>query len=485
MASHRASLTAALADQRSLSQKVQADAHQTELINALRVQRARLKGDYGVMDGALPDVHPGMSASDIALAQSRMDGLTQLHQSRAGASPTVPTGSAPAGPSPVDAQLATQARTAGLAVAGASPTAIGASGAVPITAPAVPDLPARTALETAVDQLPMQNGMRPHVTQTGAGLVATVNSQSGPREVAVSPTFEQMMHARTGGKWGSMTIPQRAQWLRSNPAPSPSGEVTDRGAGAFDYRGERVLGEKTLTGGVRTPGGDRRTPETYEYIRRHDTMGGDAIRQKYGGDPTKNGVRFVHPADAALPAPDASPQPVAVNGVSPASAHNDVNTGGNAPTVPAPTSNVATTSPTPAAPTAGNPLAAVSTPPAPTGTDQAKAAVAGLSGSNVLAEPIKKFASYFGNLVQGGVAPAPVAGNPVTPPVPSSPIPAGGIQQTKNVAFQASAASGVNPVDAAESLDRASSPLAEFAKNPQDAAFKKRLTSPTAYNDGK
>ena len=61
--------------------------------------------------------------------------------------------------------------------------------------------------------------------QTGAGYEALVNSGGGPRWVAFSPTFDQLMHARTGGQWQNWSPAQRSQFLRGqNVTPSPAAQ---------------------------------------------------------------------------------------------------------------------------------------------------------------------------------------------------------------------------------------------------------------------
>jgi hypothetical protein len=469
-----------LATEKAAAHQMQQEQHRAELVAALRNQRANLIKN-GAMESALPVVHGEMSAKDIADATIRMDGIAQAQQRRISSQATSAT------PNTNSAgKVSAAVQNAGNAMAGAVtgiPVPGTSPGQTPLRSPAV-NTPGseRTPLEKAVDAIPFPNGMNPHVTQTGAGLVSTVQTHSGPREVGVSPTFDQVMHARTGGQWQTWTPQQRAQWLRENPAPS-TGEVTDTGAGAFDYRGERVLGQKTLQTGegtARTPGGDRRTTEAIEYDPRYDTMGGAKIAEKYGTPGGENGVRFVHPADVQTASPSAG------TGASSSPQHGSFfDSLSDMPAAPAAAANATA----PQSPFAGiNPAElmgssnAAQEPPI-TGADQLKAAeqakakqMSDVAAQDAAFQAKQKDASDAQRAQQINAQPAPQSlpqqkeemdkGNPEY----GSP---GTILFGENTAAP-------TPLGTTSMQEN---PLDRFATSPQDAEFKKRLTD-TSVNDG-
>lgn len=433
----RPTLQDTVRQQQVVARQLQNQAYRAQLTNAMRAQRAQLVSD-GVMDGALPPIHDNMSAVDMAKAQTRMDGIVKA---RANVAATKVTPAANSAAVSTAAQGAQVAGNAAAAAAGVPP------GARPLSPPAVPLAGgSQTPLEKAMATVPGSNGMTVDARQTGAGMVTTVPSASGPREVAVTPTFEQSMHARTNGAWAGMNPQQRAQWLRSNPAPS-TGEVTDTGAGAFNERGDRVLGQATNQTGpgiARTPGGQNRTTDAIEYDPRMDQLGGEAIAKKYGGDAAPHGVRFVHPADAT---PDPG-QTAAVNGISPASAHNDINTG---------------------TATAANPLAATLTPPAgapPTGTAPAVTAAPAAAPETA-----------------GPPAPAPAPGSPdFTGPL------TGAEQLQAAQAAQVSSQAAVDKTNAADAAAKQDADAAQKAQQiqaqPPPTTHKEMEENPNYQNTG-
>lgn len=108
----------------------------------------------------------------------------------------------------------------------------------------------RHPMMKAMQEVPFANGMKlPPDTdpksfqQDGAGYSVVVDSQGGPRRVAVTPSYDQIMHSRTGGQWQTWTPDQRRQYLQQNPATSPQGtRVSDpRDAKVMDPNGPGTI----------------------------------------------------------------------------------------------------------------------------------------------------------------------------------------------------------------------------------------------------
>lgn len=323
-------------EQRRLANRAAADAARMKQVAALQAERDKLL-KMGIMDGEMPRVHDQMSPADMTAAARRLSAVAASADSRnpQGSS----TGAAPAAANPT-AQIAQHLAanppatkppnnpsgapggTIETPFAFMAPPPLAMATEPPPPAPA--PLDTRTPLERAVSEVPFESGMTADVRQTGAGLVTTVPGSKGPRgfgdrEVAVSPTFEQVMHAKTGGAWAGMTPPERAQWLRAHPVTNPMdpGEVTDPGLTAPDLRGMR--------GGVTAAG------PTQFYDPREDTRGTGglggmltSIEDQYGGGKRGSVLppKVSAPPAATLPL---SPAPVtgnpAVPGVPPPAAN--------------------------------------------------------------------------------------------------------------------------------------------------------------------
>lgn len=261
----------------------------------------------GALPGSLPPIHSAMSADDMQRANIRMSGIAAA---RANAAPPPPP-QVVAGNDPASAAFREAARADGAMkqVGPGAPAAVAAPGE-------------RTPLETALATVPNHQGVTVDARQTGAGMVTTFPGSGGPngfgaRDIAVNPTFEQIMHAKTGGQWQNMTAPQRAAWLRANPAQPPlnadnAGVVTDTGRTAPDAKGVSTL---------QTPNG-----VVNEYDPRNDKVNSvngvtgpaavdRSIEQRYGRGVPGTITQPAAPNPLAPPAPAVPAIPVVSPGV--------------------------------------------------------------------------------------------------------------------------------------------------------------------------
>lgn len=142
------------------------------------------------------------------------------------------------------------------------------TGAGSAPAPAGPATPPLNPMLSAMQKHPFANGMtlpqnmNPSTfRQTGAGYETLVNSAGGPRWVAVSPTLDQAMSARTGGRWDSLSPAQRGQYLRSGalpPEPVAAQQFTSAQAGGDSPQKPALSGDSAK---VTVTGGDGKPPQ--------------------------------------------------------------------------------------------------------------------------------------------------------------------------------------------------------------------------------
>lgn len=106
----------------------------------------------------------------------------------------------------------------------------------PPQAPAQPAQPAQQEdpLVKAVKNVPFGNGVtvgqNSNVQHTGAGVQVQVQSESGPRWVAVTPNLQQIMSSKTGGQWDNWTPKQRNLFMRGgDPNKEPAATTTAGG----------------------------------------------------------------------------------------------------------------------------------------------------------------------------------------------------------------------------------------------------------------
>lgn len=270
----------------SLAKRAQEAQHRSDLVDALMRQRADLL-QSGVDESHLPRITRDMSPRDLVTAQGRLssmggrtgttgtvDANGKLRTATApdagritGAPLPVPAGGIvrqPAAAAPavkpalkplVTAENAPQpGAAAGGRSANLIPTSLSA-GLPPVADRATPTLnnptaepvAARNAMKDAMVRLPFANGQSlppdAAVSTGGAGTTVQVQGQNGPVAVGVQPTMEQAMQAKTGGKWSSMSPKERGDYLRAGVAThipfsgGGGGTVLSTGEGQANFRG--------------------------------------------------------------------------------------------------------------------------------------------------------------------------------------------------------------------------------------------------------
>lgn len=502
MATHTArnsNILAAYQAQKQLSAMAQQDIAKANIFSALRKQRGEMIA-AGVMPSAIPAFDENSNANDLFAAQTRMNGIQQARGMAVDPANRL-TRDAATGKVMLPARSDTAAVPAAVTAPAGKPaasvsappladreaeTGLGAvdtGGASPLagtlTPPAV-NLPGgRTALESAMDKVPFSNGVSAAgATQTGAGMEMTVPSQSGPRKVLVNPTFDQNMHAATGGKWAGMSLAERASYLRSNPATGNEGEVTDTGKTAFNANGERTVqgvGGNYTEYDPRQNGILTRTP---------NGAGGFNIESKYGTGTSSDAQvpPLVHPADAAAVAAPVPAPATSVPVVAPAPGQASPVAGTPVAVTPGVSAPVVAPLPGQPSPVSGQPPSgplvnpAFSIPPLPTGAQMLTAAQTAADAAR--ANVSTKDAQFDATAADAAAAQKAKEIQAAPPPQTKQEY----LDDTSRVTFPP-LASNTSPTPLG-STSMQESPLTAFATSPADAQFKKRLTDGGDINDG-
>lgn len=390
---------------RKLGKTRSKDALRSEQIAKLREMKAgAIKA--GAMSGALPEIHDQMSEADIAKAAQALGRYTAKPAAKP-AAPAKPAAqpaaaaSQPAAAKPaaaaapvaataaaVPAKAALAAPPAAAPPVVATPVATGTpsrasamAGRVPIVSgPAAPQLPeveagpqlnptAEVAPEAGVNPLEqLANDMKgamvgsgtlapgQSLMKTGAGYVTPalnpdgsqmVNPDGSPRFVAVKPTFDETMNAKTGGAFRGWSPEQRAAYFRAHPANSGMGvesgvvhaKPIPKPLTGFDGTPASDAANLAQNKSMYAPGGMSESPEAHA-ARVEPRQASAAVRAGAGaGTNVATGKGQVATSTIDV---GSIPQK-SVAGVSPAGAKNDINMGGLMPTGGAPAAAALTT----------------------------------------------------------------------------------------------------------------------------------------------
>lgn len=189
---------------RALATKEQEGARRSERINALQQQYQQAR-EAGVPVTALPQIHGQMGDADIEHAQRAVnhamglgDTVTPPNRTASGQPiVTQQTNIQPSQPAPV-ASSATQ----GVSPAQAHDDSQAPASTAPVTQPNPAPGAAQTTGSTMQDVMRRDGTLAPgqELQHTGAGFSAIVQSESGPRSVAVAPNLSQSLQARFDGE---------------------------------------------------------------------------------------------------------------------------------------------------------------------------------------------------------------------------------------------------------------------------------------------
>lgn len=279
------------AHQRALATKEQEAARRAERTNALQ-QQAQQAIDMGVPKERLPQIHGQMSEADMIAAQRALN-----HEMGLGDTTTPPNRIANG--QPVTRPAAQTNATQGLQspseplqspskapVSGVSPASVhddtGSRAPAPTTAPAAQLNPAPSPTAPTMQDVMQRDGtLAPgqDLTHTGAGFSTVVQSESGPRSVAVAPNLGQALEARFGGAaqdrfgkgWQQLSPDQRRQLVMESDLFHASEPVQPN----YDIHG---MTTSQLVGGGREYNPDR--DEINHTIRNPD--GSVTMRGPYG-----------------------------------------------------------------------------------------------------------------------------------------------------------------------------------------------------------
>lgn len=366
--------------------------------------------------------------------------------------------------------------------------------------PTAEPVAAKNAMKDAMVRLPFATGHAlpadAVVDTGGAGTTVQMQGQNGPVSVGVQPTMEQAMQAKSGGKWASMNPAQKADFLRTGVAAhipfsgGGGGTVLSTGEGQANFRGISNV-QSVGAGGI----GQQYDPRKDQGIIDAPTAKG-ADRSVYVDprytSPDQSPVASVRfggaapvaaaaprlpftPEAATAPPPQAALQlpftpaaatasPMSVPGYYPA-AHN----------VPVPEAGIA---PPPQAANPGVPAPRLPFTPEAATAPPPQSATPGVPIPPRVVQPVPEAATMSPMFVDPPVStmqdglPVATSSRPATPN--------GGVvaRNLTRGPLGFPTPQALDPETPLGSTSMADNPTTMFAANPEDAEFKKRLTTP-------
>lgn len=214
----------------SVARRANRETERAMTLSALRNQRIQMIRQ-GISPMLLPEIHEGMSPTDITNAQARMQSV--VNRSAASVNRAQMPGTIIPRQDPV-ANTAQQ-NQAVQALAGAGQSIANAINPLPAVAAGPMDATAPTPIQTAEHPLAAAiRANRPDLADadiqiTPAGAHVMMQGESGPRLVPFDPGMHAVMDSKTGGQWSKMQPSERAETLRQMMPTAPQRFVSETG----------------------------------------------------------------------------------------------------------------------------------------------------------------------------------------------------------------------------------------------------------------